>query len=142
MVSLLASAWMLTKHIVLEFGTKAASQVTGQTYGNVQLKQKDWVTSISGEKNQISVRGFDVDVNSTLLFMRVMCVIKYTSEMKDYLKNKFSKQPPSLFDKGIMHKYTKSTMANILKSKVNVHNELPEGARFIPDGGHLIQHFP
>ena len=96
-------------------GIKAASAVTGQTYANMKLKRNDRVTSISGHKNRITVRGIELEVNSTLLFMRVTCVIKDSSEMEGYLLHEFAKQPPSLFDKGIMRKNTKSVLANILK---------------------------
>jgi hypothetical protein len=124
-------------------GVKSASAIPGKKpYGEVTLKRKDRITSISGDKNQITVRGVEVEVNSTLLFMRVTCVIKDASQMEGYLLHEFAKQPPSLFDKGIMRKNTKSALANVLKSKVNVHFQLPDRARFIIDGGHLLQSLP
>lgn len=125
-----------------DIGVKAASVMTGETYADVKLKRKDRVTSISGDKNQVTVRGVEVEVNRTVLFMRVTCVIQESSEMEDYLLHEFAKQPPSLFDKGIMRKNTKSVLASVLKSKVNVHLELPDNARFVLDGGHLLQSLP
>ncbi|KAG0714018.1 hypothetical protein GWK47_001709 [Chionoecetes opilio] len=125
-----------------DIGVKAASVMTGETYADVKLKRKDRVTSISGDKNQVTVRGVEVEVNRTVLFMRVTCVIRESSEMEEYLLHEFAKQPPSLFDKGIMRKNTKSVLASVLKSKVNVHLELPDNARFVLDGGHLLQSLP
>ncbi len=94
-------------------GTKAATAMSGQTYADIKLKRKDRVTTISGAKNQITVRGVSVDMNSTLLFMRVTCVISDSSEMKEHLLHEFAQHPPSLFDKGVMRKTTKSVMATV-----------------------------
>lgn len=76
--------------------------------------------------------------------MRVSCVIKDdSSEMEAYgLVHEFAKQPPSLFDKGTMRKNTKSVLTSVLKSKVNVYLQVPDGANFFIDGGHLLQSLP
>ncbi|KAG0721612.1 hypothetical protein GWK47_046129 [Chionoecetes opilio] len=125
-----------------DIGVKAASVMTGETYADVKLKRKDRVTSISSDKNQVTVRGVEVKVNRIVLFTRVTCVIRESSEMEEYLLHKFAKQPPSLFDKGTMRKNTKSVLASVLKSKVNVHLELTDNARFVLNEGHLLQSLP
>ena len=62
--------------------------------------------------------------------------------MKNYLKYELAKQPPSLFDKGILRKGNKSTLGNILKTKSSIHSELPDDACFVLDGGHLLHVVP
>ena len=56
--------------------------------------------------------------------------------------SRVSQKPPSLFDKGIMRKNTKSVLASILKSEVNVHLGLPDNACFDLDEGHFLQSLP
>ena len=63
---------------------------------------------LDGNEN-ISVRGHNVEVKSELLFLRVTYVIKDQNEMKEHLKHEFGNKSPSLFDKGVMGKNTKST---------------------------------
>ena len=57
----------------------------------------------------ISVRGHNVEVKSAQLFLCVTCVIKDQNEMKYHLKHDFGNKSPSLFDKGVMRKNTRST---------------------------------
>ena len=116
--------------------------MTGKTYDDMKLKRKDRVNSISGDRNEILIRGPEVEVNGTLLFLKITCVIKESAEMEGYLLHEFAKQPPSLFDKGLMRKNVKSGLASILKSKVSVHLTIAGRARFILDGGHLLQSLP
>ena len=54
--------------------------------------------------------------------------MKDRSEMKNYLKYEFTKQPPPLFDNGILRKGNKSVLGNISKAKSLVHSELPDDA--------------
>ena len=68
--------------------------------------------------------------------------MKDRSEMKNYLKYEFAKQPPPLFDKGILRKGNKSALGNISKAKSLVHSELPGDAFFVLDGGHLLHVVP
>ena len=62
--------------------------------------------------------------------------------MEEYLRYELAKQPPSLFDKGIMRKGNKCTLGTILKSNATILTEPPDEARFVLDGGHLIHIVP
>ena len=121
-----------------EIGSTAAVAICGKSFPDIKLSRKDCVTSISGAKNTISVRGQEVVVNPTLLFMRITCIINDSAEMEEHLKYELAKQPPSLFDKGTMRKSNKSILGSVLKSKVDVRNEAPENALYVLDGGHLL----
>ena len=74
--------------------------------------------SNSAVNNTAIVRGQEVELNSTLLFMRVTCVIESDKEMKEYRQHEFCRYPPALFDKGMMRKGVKSILAQVLKEKV------------------------
>ncbi|KAL8610599.1 hypothetical protein ACOMHN_006318 [Nucella lapillus] len=111
--------------------------MTGRQYGDVKLKRKDRIKSIAA-KESVSVRGQEVEVNSTLLFMRVACVINHQEEMEQYLRHEFGSKPPALFNKGIMRKNTKSVLANVLKSKVTPVAAGLQNPYYIIDGGHLL----
>ena len=100
-----------------DIGKAAAVAMTGHSYANVKLKRKDRVKSISVANDKVIVRGREVDVNSTLLFMRVTCIIKHQAEMEKYLRLEFGIKPLALFDDGIMCKTAKSVLADKLQVK-------------------------
>ena len=83
----------------------------------------------------MTVRGKEVELNSNLLLMRVTCLIKKKTEMKEHLARK----PPSLFDKGLMRKNTKSDLAHLLKEGVVCVSEHLEDAHYVLDGRYLLQ---
>ena len=58
----------------------------------------------SSANNCIKVRGVDVAVNPSLLFMRITCVISDKSEMEGNLHHELALSPPSLFIGGMMRK--------------------------------------
>ena len=68
-----------------DIGKSAADKLTGQKYGETKLKKTDKVTSISAASNAINVRGKEVDVNSSLLFGHITCILKKKQEMADHL---------------------------------------------------------
>ena len=121
-----------------DIGKAAAVAMTGHSYGDVKLKRKDQIKSIGVANDKVTVRGREVEVNSTLLFMRVACVIKHQAEMGEYLRHEFGSKPPALFDNGIMRKTVKSALANRLKSNVTPCSEGLENPFYIIDGGHLL----
>jgi hypothetical protein len=122
-----------------EIGQAVALNLTGKTHGESTFKRKDRVISIHAASSAMVVRGQEVEINSTLLFMRVTCIIKRQQEMAEYLQYEFAKRPPSLFDKGIMRKNTKSVLANIIKQDVVPYNTIPTGSHYVIDGGNLLQ---
>jgi len=84
------------------------------------------------------VRGQEVELNPTLLFMRVTCVVTDRAEMAKNLEFEFSKQPTTLFEKGIMRKNVKSVLAHILQKPVTAAASAPPGSHFVIDGGYLV----
>ena len=122
-----------------EIGNASAESLTGKNYASAKMKRNDRVVSISMASNSVHVRVQEVELNSTLLFLRVTCVIKSSQEMEEYLKYEFGKQAPALFDKGMMRKGSKSTLANILKEPVQPSNTADPTSKYVVDGGHLLQ---
>lgn len=122
-----------------EVGKAAADAMTGKSHGEVKLKRNDRVVTISAANNSVRVRGQDVEISSTLLFMRVTCLIKNEREMQGYLKYEFAKHPPSIFSNGMLRKNTKSDLANALKVGVTPMHIPPLRALYVVDGGHLLQ---
>lgn len=101
-----------------ELGRESAEHLIGENYADAKLKRRDRVISIGTASNSVTVRDEEVEVDPTLLCMCVTCVIKQHSGIEDHLKYEFIKQPPALFDKGLMRKNTKSVLANVLKAPV------------------------
>ena len=81
----------------VEVGERVAARLTGFNFADAKLKRNDKVTSIGAATNSASIRGHDVEIDPTLLFMRVTCTINKSSDMENHLKYEFSKEPPSLF---------------------------------------------
>ena len=124
----------------VELGIEAAARLTGQNYSDVKLKRNVRVISIGAATNTATVCGQDVQVDPTLLFMRVTCVIRKPSNMENHLKHEFSKQPPALFQTGVMSKNTKSVHAKHLKAPdVPVSGNSLENSYYLVDGGHMLQ---
>ena len=122
-----------------DIGKALADEMTGKKHGDVKIKRNDRVTSINAAVNAVEVRGKKVEVNSTLLFMRVTCIIKSHEEMAEYLQYEFATFPPAMFDKGLMRKNTKSDLASVLKKNVKPIIDTPHNAHYVADGGHIIQ---
>ena len=99
------------------------------------------MTSINAASNTVLVRGQYVEINSTLLFMRVTCVIKNDKEMAEYLKHELSWHPPALFHRRIIRKGTKSVLAQIFKGKATPLTTAPTGSdpNYVLDDGCMLQ---
>ena len=125
-----------------DIGLVAASVMVGKNFTVVKLSRKDRVATITGARSTVKVRDVDAEVNPTLLFMRITCIINSTTEMEDYMSYELAKHPPSLFDKGVISRTAKSVLGTLLKSKVDVHARLPEQCKCVLDGGHLLHVVP
>ena len=125
-----------------DIGLVAASAMVGKNFTDVKPSRKDRVTTITGARSTVKVRGVDAEVNPTLLFMIITCIINSTTEMEDYMSYELAKHPPSLFDKGVIRRTAKSVLGTLLKSKVDVHPRLPEQCKCVLDGGHLLHVVP
>ena len=76
-----------------DIGLVAASARVGKNFTYVKLSRKDRVTTIT-----------------SALFMRITCIINSTTEMDDYMSYELAKQPPSLFDKGVILRTANSAL--------------------------------
>ena len=116
--------------------------MVGKNFTDLKLCRKDRVTTITGARSTVKVRGVDAEVNPTLLFMRITCIINSTIETEDYMGYERAKHPASLFDKGVIHRTTKRALGTLLKSTVDVHARLPQHCKCVSDGGHLLHVVP
>ena len=80
-----------------EIGARAAEQVTGKDFPSVKLKRNDKVVSFDFHKQKVTVRGKTLDINPSILFSRIRCVLNTSKEMEDYLSYELSLYPPALF---------------------------------------------
>ena len=124
----------------LEVGRKAASEITGRKFTNIALRRSDKVTTLGAKDKTVRVRGQHVEVNPSLLFNRITCVLNNCSEMESYLAyDELAPQPPSLFEDGLMRKPPKSSLGLLLKSFTE-HSSIPENCLYVVDGGFLLRH--
>ena len=85
-----------------EVGFEAASKIDDLPFSDVKLAHKDKVVTMSSAANKIKCRDRIVEVNPSILFHRICCVIESCEEMLEYLKFELTQQPPSLFKDGVM----------------------------------------
>ena len=98
-----------------DIGLLAASAMFGKNFLDVNVSRRDRVTTITGARTTVKVRGVDAEVNLTILFMRIKCIINITTEMEDYMGYELAKHPPSLFDKVVIRRTAKSAIGTLLK---------------------------
>ena len=122
----------------VEIGRAAASEMAGKKFTDITLRRNDKVKTIGAQSKTVKVRGQNTEVNPSLLFNRITCVLNNSSEMGSFLAYELAPQPPSLFQGGVMRKPTKSSLGLLLKSFTQQSN-LPENCLFVLDGGHLLQ---
>ena len=75
----------------------------------------------------------------TLLFNRITCVLKSSTDVEQFLTYELAPQTPSLFLDGAIRKPINSALGNLLKLFVPIQTHLPNTAHFVIDGGHLLQ---
>ena len=123
----------------VEIGKKSASEITGKKFTNIALRRNDKVTTIGAKDKTVRVRGKQVEVNPTLLFNRITCVLNNSSEMASFFVYELAPQPPSLFVDGLMRNPPNRSLGLLLKSFTEQSN-LPENCLFVVDGGYLLRH--
>ena len=104
----------------MEIGSKAASDRTGKKFSDVSLRRNDNVTTVGSKDKMLSVRGQQVEVNPSLLFDKITCVLSNSTELESFLVYKLTPQPPSLFEDGLMQKPPKflGSSAEIIHKKL------------------------
>ena len=68
----------------VEIGSKAASEMTGKKFTDVSLRRNDKVTTMGSKDKMLSVRGQQVEVNPSLLFNRITCVLTTVLSWKHF----------------------------------------------------------
>ena len=100
----------------VEIGLAAASEMNGRKFTDIKLHRNDKVKTIGAKSETVKIRGQSTEVNSTLLFNRITCVLNNGTEMESFFAYELAPQPPSLFKGGVMRKPTKSSLGLLLKS--------------------------
>ena len=122
----------------VEIGQRAASEMSGKKFRDIKLRRKDKVVTIGAKHKTVQVRGQQVEVNPTLLFNRITCVLNNSSDMESFLTFKLAPQPPALFQDGVVRKAAKSSLGLLLRSFTQ-QTKLSENSLYVLDGGHLLQ---
>ena len=112
--------------------------MSGKKFRDIKLRRKDKVVTIGAISiyKTVQVRGQQVEVNPTLLFNRITCVLNNSSDMESFLTFKLAPQPPALFQDGVMRKAAKSSLDLLLRSFTQ-QTKLSENSLYVLDGGHL-----
>ena len=122
-----------------EVGCIAASAMTNGNFSDVKLKRNDKVKTIASMANTVVIRNERVTINPAVLFDRITCILRDSSEMEVYLSYELAPHPPSLFQDGLMRKSPKSALGQLLRSKAPLESRFPDNAMYIVDGGYLLR---
>ena len=115
----------------MKIGLAAASKIAGKSFTDVILHHKDKVRhrvtnqilSLSGEKNTV--------INPNLFFNRIICVLKSSSDLEEFMSFELAPQPSSLFHDGVMRKPNKSAPSALLKSFVSTYPHMPDKCQYV-----------
>jgi hypothetical protein len=113
--------------------------MTNGNFSDVKLKRNDKVKTIASVANTVTIRNERVTINPAVLFSRITCILRDSSEMEVYLSYELAPQPPSLFQDGLMRKSPKSALGQLLRSKAPLESRFPDDAKYIVDGGYLLR---
>ena len=111
--------------------------MTGKKFTDVSLRRNDKVTTMGSKDKKMSVRGQHVEVNPSLWFNRITCVLNNGTELKAFLAYELAPQPPSLFEDGLMRKPPKSFLGLLLIS-FSKNYDLLQNCLFVVDGSYLL----
>ena len=78
----------------------STGDMTGKKFKNAAPLRNDKVTRMGSKGKMVNVRGQQVEVNPSLLFNRITCVLNSSTEMEAFLAYELAPQPPSLFEDG------------------------------------------
>ena len=119
-------------------GTIAMQKMVGNNFAGIKLRRNDKVKTIAAMTNTVQISNEEITVNPLQLFSRISCIINSSSELSSFLKYELAPRAPSLFDDVSMRKSTTAVLATLLDLMAPNENNLPDGAIFVVDGGHLL----
>ncbi|KAG1695752.1 Alpha-catulin [Nymphon striatum] len=122
-----------------EVGCIAASDMTNGNFSDVKFKRNDKVKNIASMTNTVTIRNERVTINPAVLFSRITCILRDSSEMEVYLSYELAPQPPSHFLDGLMRKSPKSTLGQLFRPKAPLESCFPDDVMYIVDGGYLLR---
>lgn len=125
-----------------DVGTSAMKAMVGKKFSDIHLKRKDVVTTLSKASNGIRVREHLVEVNSTQLFHRMLCVVRSDDELAANLQYELSAWPPALFENCSLRKGSgKAALLPVIENYLTPSLDLPEESvdtAYVIDGGYLL----
>ncbi|KAJ8889647.1 hypothetical protein PR048_009147 [Dryococelus australis] len=123
-------------------GIRAMKIMVRKPLSGITLKRKDVVTTLSKATKGIRVREHFVEVNSTQIVHRMLCVVRSDEELAENLSYERSAWPPALFENCNMRKCSGKAvllpvLENYLRPSSCLSNE-SENTAYIIDGGYFL----
>ena len=121
-----------------ELGCVSANSMIDGNFIDIKLMRNDKVKTIASMINTVSIRKELVTINYSVLFNRITCILRDSSDIELYLSYEFAPEPTSILLEGLMRKSQKSALAQLLRSKALLESGLPNDATYIVNGGYLL----
>ena len=125
--------------VTYDLGIISAKSITGQSFADVHLQQKDKVVNFSSSQKRLKVIGRDVYIDPNILWHRLSIVINNTADKESCFSYELSQELTSLFKQGMMRKTQKSQLGYLIKNGTQELVNYPEGSFFVIDGGYLLR---
>jgi len=122
----------------ITLGEAAISKMIGKTFREVKLSRKDKATTLLSMNGTVKVRNENVQVNTTQLLWRILCVMQRPQEQETYLSYELAPMPPALFEDGGMRVTAKSVLLQKFDHGPPP-NEIPAESVCVVCGGYLLR---
>ena len=126
-------------------GAAILKSMEGKTSDEHTFRRKDQIVTL-GTKASIKIDGEEVQVDSQLLFQRLIIVAQTSDELESAFKHELCRYPPALFDSSLLlreaHKPALADAIWVLLGPDVQADVTIEDSRYVLDGGALIQRIP
>ena len=129
-------------HQAFEIGEKLIHGMNDQTVFNFSYKRKDMVVPMK-TKSSLSIEGEKVQVDSALLFQRLIAVYSL-EELSTAFGYELSTRPMSLFSQDdLMNEAEKPKLRHALSKLLpEIEHVIPANRKYVLDGGSLLHRVP
>ena len=121
-----------------EIGDEGVKAMLNKSFADVKVSRTYKVMPLSFMTGTVTIRGEVTPVNSSQLFMRIVCVLRDDIDKADYFRYELAPTPPALFAGCCMRKTDKSAFATLFNHTTYTEDRLETESTFVIDGGYLL----
>lgn len=126
---------------IMAVGRRVQTSLDGMNFAEARIKRSE-VKTLASLKNVVKIRDQRVNINPTLLFMRLVVIAERNENIQSYFEHELTAVPTSLFVDTMMRKPNKASLIQTLLGKNS--QKVQEGnitvtQHHVVDGGALLR---